>query len=38
MAFDVFYLTDATGGKLPESRWEEVIPHMERALQITSRK
>ena len=35
LAFDVFYLKDAVGGKLPESRWEEVRFQLKTALQNT---
>jgi [protein-PII] uridylyltransferase len=34
MAFDVFYLTDPSAGKLPEERWDEVREHVEQALLI----
>jgi [protein-PII] uridylyltransferase len=36
MAFDVFYLTDAAGGKVPEARWDELRAHLEEALLITA--
>lgn len=32
MAFDVFYLTDSQGEKLPPSRWPEVLSRLEAAL------
>src|SRR5205807_1276337 len=32
--FDVFYLTDATGHKLPESCWDNVIPALKAALRV----
>ena len=35
MAFDVFYLKDAAGGKLPESRWKEVGSQLITALHTT---
>ncbi|MCZ6490230.1 MAG: [protein-PII] uridylyltransferase [Acidobacteria bacterium] len=38
MAFDVFYLKDADGNKLSESRWDEVGSQLETALQITPQK
>ncbi|MBI4442246.1 MAG: [protein-PII] uridylyltransferase [Acidobacteria bacterium] len=34
MAFDVFYLTDAAGDKIPEERWEELYARLEEALPI----
>ena len=34
MAFDVFYLTDSHGGKLPEDRWEAVLSNLHQALQL----
>ncbi len=34
MAFDVFYLTDSGGGKLPEDRWGTVLSALENALQL----
>ena len=37
MAFDVFYMTDSAGGKLPESRWDPVIASLEEALQMPGR-
>ncbi len=33
MVFDVFYLTDAAGRKLEESRWDEIIATVETATQ-----
>lgn len=33
MVFDVFYLTDAAGQKLPESSWDEIIAKVETATQ-----
>jgi [protein-PII] uridylyltransferase len=36
MAFDVFYLTDSSGGKLPEERWDEVHAELEKALLISA--
>jgi UTP:GlnB (protein PII) uridylyltransferase len=38
MAFDVFYLTDSDGGKLPEERWEEIRAHLEEALLIPAQQ
>lgn len=34
MAFDVFYLTDESGGKLPEERWESVLSQLEETLHF----
>ncbi|OFW08304.1 MAG: [protein-PII] uridylyltransferase [Acidobacteria bacterium RIFCSPLOWO2_12_FULL_59_11] len=34
MAFDVFYLTDWEGRKIPEDRWEGILSHLETALQM----
>jgi [protein-PII] uridylyltransferase len=35
MVFDVFYVTDSEGHKLPEERWDEIIPALESALHIS---
>ena len=37
MAFDVFYLTDSAGRKLPESRLEGVLATLEEALRMPGR-
>jgi [protein-PII] uridylyltransferase len=37
MAFDVFYLTESDGGKLPEARWGEVLSQLQEALQMPVR-
>jgi [protein-PII] uridylyltransferase len=34
MAFDVFYLKEACGGKIPPTRWPEVLARLQKALQI----
>ena len=34
MAFDVFYLTDAAGAKLPQERWESVLSQLQEALHM----
>jgi [protein-PII] uridylyltransferase len=36
MVFDVFYLTNSAGQKLPESGWEEIVAALERAMQPSS--
>ena len=33
MAFDVFYLTDSQGRKIPEDRWGELIDNLNRATE-----
>ena len=38
MAFDVFYLTDSSGAKLPPERWPEVLSQLREALHISPRK
>ncbi|HWP83548.1 MAG TPA: ACT domain-containing protein, partial [Terriglobia bacterium] len=37
MAFDVFYLTDEAGGKLPSERWGTVLAALEGALHLPPR-
>ncbi|MBI2819137.1 MAG: HD domain-containing protein, partial [Acidobacteria bacterium] len=37
MAFDVFYLTEESGGKLPEERWPDVLSQLEQALHMPAR-
>jgi [protein-PII] uridylyltransferase len=36
MAFDVFYLTDTKGEKIPEERWGELISNLSRALEVST--
>ena len=36
MAFDVFYLTDPSTGKLTEDRWEDVFAAVDQVLQVPS--
>ena len=38
MAFDVFYLTDAEGKKIPESQWGEILSQLEAALLMPARQ
>jgi [protein-PII] uridylyltransferase len=38
MAFDVFYLTDAEGRKIPESQWGEILNQLESALLLPARQ
>jgi [protein-PII] uridylyltransferase len=38
MAFDVFYLTDAKGKKVPEEQWESLLVRIEEALQMGDAK
>jgi [protein-PII] uridylyltransferase len=38
MAFDVFYLTDSDGAKLPPERWPEVLSQLDEALQMPARQ
>jgi len=38
MAFDVFYLTDSSGAKLPPERWPEVLSQLREALHLPARK